>query len=107
MTLELHIPDDIRLDHRTMLEFKAFLQAVCNRRTVGALRYGDRPNRRQRYMTRLGKELKAYRATGNVEQLMNIAVYAFLESYAPENKKHHWDAAVDSVTRSELGGNIV
>lgn len=57
-------------------------------------------------MTRLSKELKAYRRSGNAEQLMNIAVYAFLESAAPENKLIHWDAAADSATRSEMGGNI-
>lgn len=106
MTLELHIPDSIPLDARTTCEFRAFLQAVVNRRSVGALRYGDRPVRRQRYMTRLSKELRAYRRDGNAEQLMNIVVYAFLESVAPENKKLHWDATAESVTRKEMGGNV-
>lgn len=106
MILELRIPDDIPLDPYVTVEFRAFLQAVVNRRCVGALRYGDKPHRRQKYMTRLGKELKAYRKTGNAEQLMNIAVYAFLESAAPENSKHHWDAAVDSITRAQMGGQI-
>jgi len=57
-------------------------------------------------MTRLSKELKAYRKDGNIEQLLNIAVYAFLESVAPENPKIHWNAAADSVTRGEMGGEI-
>ena len=103
MILELKIPDSIKLDSRTTVEFRAFLQAMVNRKCQGALRYGDRPVARQRYMSRLGKELKAYKQSGNAEQLFNIAVYAFLESAAPENKKIHWDAAVESVTREEFG----
>lgn len=104
MILELHIPDSISLDSRTTLEFHAFLQAMINRRCVGALRYGDRPDRRQRYMSRLSKELDTYKDSGNFEQLLNIAVYAFLESAAPENKKLHFDPRAASVTRSEFGG---
>lgn len=103
MTIELQIPDSVPLNPRVTREFRAFLQAVVNRRCVGALRYGDHPVKRQKYMTRLSKELRAYRKDGNAEQLMNIAVYAFLESAAPENKKLHWDATVDSVTRAEMG----
>ena len=104
MTIELKVPDSIHLDTRTTREFVAFLQAVVNRRCVGALRYGDRPTSRQRYMSRLSRELRAYRKDGNFEQLLNIAVYAFLESCAPENRKLHFDPTVDSVTRSEFGG---
>lgn len=109
MILELHIPDSLagQMDSRTTIEFRAFLQAVVNRRCVGALRYGDRPQAKQRYMSRMTRELSAYRREGNAEQLMNIAVYAFLESAAPENKKLHWDPASDSVTRGEFGGNRV
>lgn len=104
--LELYIPESIPLDYQTTVNFRAFLQSVTNRRCLGALRYGDKPTYKQKYMTRLKKELKAYEETGNAEQLMNIAVYCFLETFAPENKKFHFDPHVDSVTRKEMGGNI-
>lgn len=103
MVIELKIPDSIALDLATTLDFKMFLQAVVNRRCVGALRYGDRPQRRQRYLSRLTKELEAYRADGNYEQLLNIAVYCFLESVTPENRKFHFDPAAASVTRDQFG----
>ena len=106
MTIELRVPESVPLDPRILVEFRAFLQAVVNRRCVGALRYGDRPRTSQRYMSRLSRELRAYRRDGNAEQLMNIAVYAFLESAAPENKKLHWNATADSITRKEFGGAI-
>jgi len=58
MVLDIHLPDG--LDHKTAVEFRAFLQATANRIWVGDLRYGV-PHRRKRYMTRLSKELRAYR----------------------------------------------
>lgn len=54
-----------------------------------------------RYMTRLGLELQAYRRTGNTEHLYNIANYAHLEAYAPENGKFHYDDKAESVTREK------
>ncbi len=106
MVIELHIPDSIPLDQRVTVEFRAFLQAVVNRRCVGALRYGDTPRAYQRYMMRLSMEFRAYKHNGNFEHLLNIAVYAFLESFAPENKKLYFDPAAASATRAKLGGNI-
>ena len=103
MTIELFIPDSLKLDEQTTVEFKAFLQAVVNRRCVGVLRYGDKSVRKKKYMTRLLKEVQHYKANGNFEQLLNVAVYCFLESSAPENKKFHFDATVDSVTREREG----
>lgn len=103
MKLELEIPDNVRLDERTLCEFRAFLQGMVNRRVVGALRYGDKPNRKQRYMSRLGREFKAYRKGGNFENLLNVANYAFLESAAPENRKLHFDPSAASATRAEFG----
>lgn len=67
----------------------------------GHVRYGA-PDRRKKYMTRLFLELKAYKKTGNVEQLYNIANYCILESIAPENKKFHFYALADSVTRGKI-----
>ena len=103
MILELYIPDSIKLDGRTTVNFRAFLQAMVNRRAVGALRYGDKPSHRQRYMSRMHREIDHYRKDGNFEQLLNIAVYAFLESEAPENSKLHFDPTAASVTRKEFG----
>ena len=103
MIIELRIPNSISLDLEVTQEFTVFLQAVVNRRCVGALRYGDKPQARQKYLTRLRKELQVYRQSGNFEQLLNIAVYCFLESAAPENKKFHFDPAAASATREEMG----
>ena len=50
-------------------------------------------------MWRLGEELKAYKKTGNMEALFNIANYAWLESLAPENPKFHYDPTAKSNTR--------
>jgi hypothetical protein len=83
--------------------FFHFLQQMANRRSVGALRYGKEPVRRLRYLSRMKRELEAYTRDGNHEQLVNIGVYAFLESYAPENGKYHFDPAAESVTRKEFG----
>ena len=106
MILEIYIPDSIALDPDVIVERRAFLQAMTNRRCVGALRYGDRPKKRQRYLSRMARELRFYRQAGNFEQLLNIGVYAFCESVAPENPKLHFDPTADSVTREEFGGNI-
>ena len=78
--------------------WRCFLRLLSNRKYVGGLRYGP-PRKKQKYLTRMKKELKAYEVSGNMEQLLNIAVYCFLESEAPENKKFHFDNTVDSVTR--------
>lgn len=103
MDIELRVkhPDEV-ISQAELDEFKWFLQAVVHRKYQGGARYG-KIQRRQKYMTRLSKELRAYRRDGNLEQLFNIAVYAFLESYAPENKNFHFDPTVDSVTRKEMG----
>lgn len=98
--LGITIPDSLNVPASEMLAFKLFLQQMTNRRGVGFLRYGLVRNH-QGYMSRLEKELATYKRTGNREQLLNIAVYAFLESYAPENEKHHFDNTVVSVTRKK------
>lgn len=104
--LIITIPDSVKLDMNTTMYFRAFLQGMANRRVVGALRYEDIPDSRKKYLTRLKKELKAYEKGGNFEQLLNIAVYAFLEGVAPQHLKFHFDPNAESVTRAELGGNI-
>ena len=102
MIIELRLPDSIKLDPQSTVDFQAFLQQVVNRYCVGTLRYG-KVSKRKRYQTRLAKEFRAYRKTGNAEQLFNIALYCFLEHQAPENRKFHFDASVESVTRGEMG----
>jgi hypothetical protein len=82
--------------------FKEFIQKMANRLAQGHARYGP-PERRRMYMTRLELEVKAYRKTGNSEHLYNIANYAHLEAYVPENMKFHHDSSADSATRREVG----
>ena len=67
----------------------------------GRTRYGG-PDARQKYLTRLKKELKAYERTGNAVHLRNIANYAHLEDCAPEHPKYHIDEYIASVTRDEI-----
>jgi len=91
-------PESLRLPIREEVEVEFFLKLFVNRFAVGNLRYG-RPNRRKQYLTRLRKELRAYGKTGNMEQLLNVAVYAMLESMCPQHRAFHFDNSVDSVTR--------
>ena len=109
MEMTIRIPDSlVRGDESGHHNFHGFLQAVANRRTVGSFRYdakyGFRPSKRQRYLTRLRKELRTYSRTGNFENLLNVAVYCFLESEAPQNKRFHFAPEAASATRRELDG---
>jgi hypothetical protein len=83
---------------RNPAPIKDFMQLMLNRLIVGQLRYGD-VNSSQNYLARLRAELSAYTRSGNAEQLINIANYAFLESQAPQNKKFHFDNTAGSATR--------
>jgi len=102
MTTSIFISDKLRTraEQRSLIEF---LQEVANRCCVGAARYehGDGPDARKRYMTRMLKETEAYKDSGNKEQLLNVAVYCWLESVAPEHRRFHWDPKAKSVTRRE------
>ena len=80
--------------------FKAFIQGQWNRLEVGELRYGP-GNKKQKYLTRMRKELNHYIKTGNAEQLFNIANYCLLEFMFPEHKKHFFNPEEKSVTRKE------
>jgi hypothetical protein len=73
---------------------------MLNRLVVGEARYGPWSKKRKA-VTRLTKELAAYKKTGNAEHLFNIANYCVLEYIDPEHPKHHFDPTVDSVTRNE------
>jgi hypothetical protein len=82
--------------------FKDFTQKMANRLLVGFIRYGP-PKVEKHYMTRMIMEVKAYKRTGNVEHLYNVANYALLEICAPEHPRHHFDGSVDSATRGKMG----
>lgn len=92
-------PGDIPLDR--LVAFGLFSQRQANRIIMGEHRHGP-PKRKKRYLDRLKKELKAYERTGNMEHLLNIANYCFLESEKPQHKKFHFNATVDSETRKEF-----
>jgi len=81
--------------------FKYFAQHMVNHLCVGYYRYGP-PDKAKKYMTRMEIEVKEYRRTGNAEHLYNIANYASLEYYAPENKNFHLDNTVGSATRGKI-----
>lgn len=98
MLISLVVPDSVSSNSEKFQIAKMIFQSQINRLAVGELRYGS-ANRRQKYLTRLKKELAAYTAAGNAEQLINIANYCILEWIAPEHPKHHFDPTVDSVTR--------
>jgi len=103
--LELRIPGTLPIPMQDLADLRLFMQAMLNRAGVGNLRYGA-PASRKKYMRRLALELAAYRKTGNGEHLFNIAVYAWLETVAPQHKHQHFNMAAESVTRGKLGGNI-
>lgn len=96
--IRLEIPDSVELQNHKKSIFKMFAQTMLNRLFVGETRYGP-GNKKQKYFTRMKKELQAYEKTGNAEQLFNIANYCVLEWIAPEHPKHHFDPTVESVTR--------
>jgi radical SAM superfamily enzyme with C-terminal helix-hairpin-helix motif len=98
---KIFISDKVGLDPRTVKAFVEFVQGMANRIGVGHCRYGH-PAKSKRFMSRLGEEFKEYKKRGNAEQLRNVALYAALESMAPENKKFHFDNTVGSVTRGKF-----
>lgn len=81
--------------------FLDFVQKMANRIMQGYCRYGN-PSKDKKYFTRLLLEAKEYKKTGNAEHLINIANYAHLECFAPENKEFHFDNTVDSATRKRV-----
>jgi hypothetical protein len=83
------------------LPFCRFAQMMINRLLQGSIRYGA-VQRDHCYWTRMQMEVKAYKRSGNVEHLFNIANYCLLESMSPENPKFHFDNTVESVTRGKF-----
>lgn len=121
MKLIIEVPDSLEYTRTEMdwVYWKSFLQAMTNRYCQGACRYG-KPSTSQNYAKRLFLELETYlgmynvftgvytqfdkrwkksNTSGNFEQLLNIAVYCFLESEAPQHPRFHFDNRVKSVTR--------
>lgn len=82
-------------------EVRSFLQLVVNRIVQGHYRYGP-PRKSRKYRKRMRLELGEYDRTGNFENLLNSAVYHWLESMAPQNKKFHFDNTADSATRGRV-----
>lgn len=74
---------------------------MANRILQGHARYGL-PDKKAKYLTRLGLELAAYKKTGNAEHLFNVANYAVLEAEAPEHPKFHFDPLAISATRGRM-----
>jgi hypothetical protein len=85
-----------------MLSFGLFVQRMANRIQAGEVRYGA-PQLRKQYKSRMEFEVAAYHKTGNMEHLLNIANYAWLESEKPQHKKFHFDTGADSATRDKFG----
>ena len=107
MIFPIYFPDSVVRSKEANLVFKKFFQAMANRIAVGSCRYGKAtgnkdPDRGAQYCSRMTVELAAYKRTGNVEHLYNIANYAYLEFAKPENPKSHHDPLVDSVTRRKF-----
>lgn len=117
MKLIIEIPESLEQTRSEMdwVYWKSFLQAMTNRYCQGACRYG-KPSTRQKYLKRLIMEISTYEGdyngilemyqslktdsnAGNFEQLLNVAVYCFLESQAPQHPRFHFDNGVESVTR--------
>lgn len=98
MELTVRWPDSFKCPSA---HFQDFIQKMANRWLQGHTRFGL-PGREWRYMSRLEKELKAYKRTGNVEHLFNIANYAGLEMQAPENPLCHFNANASSATRHSI-----
>jgi hypothetical protein len=89
--------------HSKGLAFGVWMQRQAHRLVMGVFRYdGGLPLKRARYLTRLEAEVAAYRASGNMEHLLNAANYCFLESQAPEREGAYFDARAKSVTRTFL-----
>lgn len=98
--IRIEVPDSIELKNHKKQIFKMFAQTMINRLFVGEVRYGP-AEKKQKYFSRLKKEVKVYQKTGNAEQLLNIANYCVLEWIAPEHPNHHFNPNVESVTRDE------
>jgi hypothetical protein len=101
MILEVWVSDKLRVPFER--EFSQFLQRMAARRDQGYATYRSPPPGRN-FCSGLERELRAYKRTGNQEQLINIAVYAFCESVCPEREETHFDPHVGSVTRREFDG---
>lgn len=96
MTFQVSIP--ARLTGHHYPRFARFLQQMANRIMVGQARYGD-PSEEAGYLRRLKRELRAYERTGNMEHLINVANWAYLESVCPTDPvKFHFDNGVGTVT---------
>jgi len=92
----------LKRDPRRHLKFAAYVQWMVNRLLVGGLRYGP-ASKTQCYYKRAMMELEAYEKTGNMEHLVNVSNYGFLECQTPSIKGAHFANDVKSATRKKFG----
>lgn len=99
VTREIRFFESLNNDRKLLNSYVMFMQRMSNRLAQGSARYGNKPLRDKRYMARIFKELEMYKKTGNMENLINISNYCWLESEAPQNKKFNFDPYAFSATR--------
>lgn len=103
MKIQLDWVEDLPIEKQR--EFFCYLQAMCNRAQAGFAQYGG-PKRRRKYWTRIKLEMEKFEKTRNMEQLLNIAVYTWLQSECPEGGPIHFDNTVKSATRFKVRDGI-
>jgi hypothetical protein len=100
--MDIHIPEPKIKKVQGLSILEKTLKTIAYHFIQGYIRYGPQ-HVGLLYLSRLEKELKVYKRTGNYEHLINVAVYVILERIAPEHPKHHYDPYSDSITRKEFG----
>lgn len=93
-----------RTSKRKWFELQRFIRLQAAALIQGEYRYCNYRNPNL-FLTRLIKELEAYKKSGNKEHLINVCNYAILESIEPEHPNHHYNDEVESITRSIVAWN--
>lgn len=96
--VEIKWPKNIPFSYKET--FKQFLTQMCSRVIVGELRYG-KPHVLKDYFSKLQTEGRAYKRTGNIEHLINIANYAYLEANWPSHPNTHLNTTAKSAYRGD------
>ena len=72
---------------------REFLQGMVNRRAHAFIKYGSvHANKREDFLRSLEARLAKYRADGNTEWLVDVAVYAWVEFMNPRHPDAHFRA---------------
>jgi len=93
-------PKKLKSDFAEKLE--AFFQLCANRIVQGEARYGQVGPGKD-YFVRIEREIRAYKITGNRENLINAANYCSLEFYYPNLPFTYFDNRAKSATRGKIG----